>query len=175
MTFDSTQSLPALLEIMDSVDQGIIDLPNEELAIIGSQARDKVDQLYRFFDAIDTRRSQLQEMILKLKALDSALGKRKDSAEQYIASTMDERGFKQFPGFDFEAKVTESIAVETEKNVKFTEEFLTAWQPFIRTKTVHEFDKVGLKKELQEGTAFPFAKLRRNLHLNFGLKRKELK
>lgn len=165
-------TLPKLLQTLDELDQQFIEMSPEELDVIKTKLPQKVDGVFHYLDAMNTRIKQLKERIKEIQETVKALENKQEAVEDYLASKMVEHGFDKLPGHEYTMAVRETEAVGEVDSVEFTDEFVAKYKPYIRIK--YELSKEALKPDLKEGLYdIPFARKKKNHHLRFSIKRKE--
>jgi hypothetical protein len=170
-TEPESPTLPRLLETLDLIDKQLIDMPESELDIVREQVPKKVDSIYLYLESLDVRIDQLRQKARSIAESARALENKREAIETYIASKMVEHGFEKLPGEEYVVAVRPTEAVEVD-SVEFTDEFLKRYKDYI--KTTHELSKSKLKADLREGLYdLPFARMKKNHHLRFAIKRKE--
>lgn len=165
-------SLARLLTMMDEIDNQLLNLPQEEMALVGAVSREKVDGICKYFDAVWERVEQLKAMKLQIAAMQKALTTKYESFERFLTKEMTSRGIEKLPGNVFQLSVTTREKVVTD-NIEFTDAFVAKYRPYIRS--YHEFKKTEIKEDLNSGHFdLPFAHVIDNPSISFSLKRKEI-
>lgn len=105
-------SLHELLDIMTRTDEGLIELAESELDMVGTLTAEKVDNIKSFRDFVLARAEVLAEQAKELFEAKKQLENLADRLTKNVTFNMQAQNFKKLPGYKYQVALREKDKIE---------------------------------------------------------------
>ncbi len=150
-------SLPEMLNLMDDVDRGMVNLSLPEMAELGEKSKIKIDHYKQFLDRCDSEVERLSKQAMQLADAAASIKRTKARLEDMLMYTMANNCLTKMPGDLYNVKL---VTLKDSKTVNKTnlkpgpKEFIK-WEHkgFVTVSKSYKWQLTNIKNMLKGGAA----------------------